>query len=162
VPQNGVDGAHSATQSAGVIVVEQSVTTAASADRMWEVLTTHEGMGAWFTPVRKVWLEPVGHPDRNGLGAIRHIKTIGPPVVEEIVEWDPPHRYVYLLLRGAPIRDHRGEVNVEATPAGTRATWKIQFNPVIPLSSLVLKPLMKRVARALLIGAAKHAEALDD
>jgi hypothetical protein len=79
-------------------------------------------------------------------------------VVEEVVEWDPPHRYVYVLLRGAPIRNHRGEVRVEDAAGGTRATWRIEFEPVIPLSGLVLKPVMTRMARSLLQGAARYAE----
>lgn len=141
-----------------MIVVKKSIISTASVERMWEALTAHEDMPKWFNPVQSVRLDPVGQPDRDGLGAIRHIKAVGPVIVEEIVEWEPPHRYVYKLLRGAPIRDHRGEVWVEATATGTRATWQIAFTPVIPLSSLVMRPMMKRVADALLRSAAKFAE----
>lgn len=143
-----------------MIVVEESLTTRASVQQMWEALTTHEDMPKWFAPVRKVRLDPIGMDERNGLGAIRHIHAAGPPVVEEVVEWDPPYRYVYVLLSGAPIRKHRGEVRVEEADIGARATWRIQFEPVIPLSGLVLKPVMQRLAGALLKGAAKHAERL--
>ncbi len=145
-------------QSASVIVVEQSVTTSASAQRMWDVLTDHESMPRWFPAVKKVTLDPPGREDRNGLGAIRHVKAVGPIIVEKVVEWDAPHRYAYVLLRGAPIRDHRGEVSVVETPQGTHATWRIRFRAVIPLSGLVLRPVMNRVARDLLRGAAKFAE----
>ena len=74
-----------------MIVVEESVTTLVSVQQMWEALTTHEDMPKWFGPVRRVRLDPIGVDDRNGLGAIRHIYAAGPPVVEEVVEWDPPH-----------------------------------------------------------------------
>ena len=141
-----------------MIAVEQTVTTTASAQQMWDALTTHEDMPKWFGPVRRVTLDPPGRHERNGLGAVRHIHALGPAVVEEVVEWDAPRRYVYKLLRGAPIKNHRGEVNVESTPNGARATWRIEFDTVVPLSGLVLKPLMVRVARALLEGAAAYAE----
>lgn len=141
-----------------MIIVEASHRTTAPAQRMWDVLTTHEDMPAWFKVVRKVVLDPVGHDERNGLGAIRHIHAPGPTVVEEIVEWDPPRRYVYKLLRGAPIRNHRGQVTVEETPNGARATWRIEFEPVIPFSGLVMRPMMQRLAQTLLRGAAAHAE----
>ncbi|MGH1341829.1 MAG: SRPBCC family protein [Nannocystales bacterium] len=141
-----------------MIVVEQSLNTSATAQRMWEVLTDHESMPRWFPAVRSVTLNPPGREERNGLGAIRHVKAVGPTIVEEVVEWDAPSRYVYVLLRGAPIRDHRGEVTVVETPGGARATWCIRFRPIIPLSGLVLRPLMNRVARDLLRGAAKLAE----
>ena len=140
------------------IVVEESVETRASVEAMWRALTTHEDMPKWFGPVRRVVLDPPGRDERNGLGAIRHIHALGPAVVEEVVEWDPPHRYVYKLLRGAPIRKHRGEVRVEETPRGARASWRIEFAPVIPLSGLVLRPVMVRIARSLLEGAAAYAE----
>ncbi len=146
-------------QSAAVIVVEQSITTSASAERMWEVLTDHESMPRWFPAVKKVTLDPPGRDDRNGLGAIRHVKALGPSIVEEVVEWDAPNRYVYVLLRGAPIRDHRGEVSVVSTSQGARATWRIAFRATIPLSGLVLRPFMNRLAGALLRGAARLAEA---
>ena len=141
-----------------MIVVEAAHTTTASPTRLWEVLTTHENMPAWFKPVRKVVLDPPGADERNGLGAVRHIHAVGPVVVEEVVEWDAPRRYVYTLLRGAPIRNHRGEVTVEETPTGARATWRISCEPVIPLSGLVLRPALRRLAQTLLAGAAAHAE----
>ncbi len=152
------DGFGPDTQSAAVIVVEQSITTSASVQRMWDVLTDHESMPRWFPAVKTVTLDPPGSGERNGLGAIRHVKALGPTVVEEVVEWDAPHRYAYVLLRGAPIRDHRGEVSVVKTPEGTRVTWCIRFRPILPLSGLILRPVLDRIACALLRGAAGFAE----
>lgn len=141
-----------------MIVVEQSITTSASAERMWEVLTDHESMPRWFPAIKTVTLDPPGREDRNGLGAVRHVKALGPTIVEEVVAWDAPNHYAYVLLRGAPIRDHRGEVSVVATPQGARATWRIRFHATIPLSGLILRPFMNRLAGGLLRGAAKLAE----
>lgn len=144
-----------------MVVVEETLRTTASARRMWDVLTTHEDMPKWFAPVRNVVLDPPGRDERNGLGATRHIHAVGPAVVEEVVEWEPPRRYVYTLLRGAPIRNHRGEVTVRKADQGAVATWRIQFEPVIPFSGILMRPLMAQLARTLLKGAAKHAERLD-
>ena len=141
-----------------MIVVEARQHTTATPERLWDVLTTHEQMPAWFRPVRDVILDPPGSVDRNGLGAVRHVLALGPVVVEEVIEWEPPRRYVYTLLRGAPIRNHRGEVTVQPSPKGAVATWTIQCEPMIPGSALVLRPVMRRLAHALLASAVAHAE----
>ena len=141
-----------------MIVIEESIESTASAQTLWDVLTTHEGMPQWFGPVRKVVLDPPGRDERNGPGAIRHIHAVGPAVVAEVVEWEPPNRYVYKLLSGAPIRNHRGQVTVEETPRGSKATWRIEFEAVLPLSGFILEPLMTRVARMLLAGASAYAQ----
>lgn len=141
-----------------VILIEESIESSASVEAMWAVLTTHEDMPHWFRPVRRVVLDPPGRDERNGLGAIRHIHAIGPAIVEEVVDWQPPHRYAYRLLKGAPIRNHRGQVSIEETPKGCRTTWRIEFEAIIPLSGFLFDALMVRVARSLLEGAARYAE----
>ncbi|MCR9159181.1 MAG: SRPBCC family protein [Nannocystaceae bacterium] len=141
-----------------MIVVEETLRTSASPQRMWDVLTTHEEMPSWFKVVRKAVLDPAGRDERNGLGAVRHLHAVGPAVVEEVIEWEPPRRYVYALRGGAPIRNHRGEVTVEAASDGAKATWRIQFEPMIPLSGVVMRPLMTLLARTLLRNAAQYAQ----
>src|SRR5678809_543160 len=80
-------------------------------DQVFQALSDHEGFPA-FSALRRVTLRREGSPDRNGTGAIRVMYAPGLRIEEEVVSWDPPAGYEYRLLRGAPIRDHRGRISV--------------------------------------------------
>ena len=138
--------------------VVATVESTASPEALWRVLTHHEDMPKWAKGVRAVHLDPIGAPDPDGLGAVRHIHALGPALVERVVEWDPPHRYVYRLERGAPIKDHRGEVRIEPSARGSHATWEIRFRPLIPLTGWAIRMLLSGMARDMLRKAAEIAE----
>ena len=72
-------------------------TVAAAPSTVFEVLADHRGYSA-ISPIRSSTLEREGDPAPNGVGAIRVLKTIGPPLREEIVEFIPGERLVYRLL----------------------------------------------------------------
>ena len=57
-----------------------------------------------------------GEPAPNGLGAIRKIVAVGPPIREEVVTFEPPSRFAYTLLSGAPVPPPAS--NLAAAPAG--------------------------------------------
>ena len=97
----------------------------------WALITRHEGLPAW-SPLKSVRLDPPGAPDRDGVGAVRHMSGAGPTLVEEVVEWRPPESYSYVLHRGAPIRDHRGTVTFAEDGEWTTVTWDVRFRPQVP------------------------------
>ncbi len=86
-------------------------TIAAPPSTVFEVLADHRGYSA-ISPIRSSTLEREGDPAPNGVGAIRVLKTLGPPLREEIVEFVPGERLVYRLLSGAPLRDHTGTITL--------------------------------------------------
>ena len=118
-------------------------------ETVWAAITDHEGMSEW-SPVKRVVLDPKGTPDPNGLGAIRHMKGAGPTIVEEVIEWSPPHEYVYLLRAGAPIRDHRGCVQLSERGDATNVLWTIQFRPSIPGTGWLIAGLLRKVVGGML------------
>ena len=69
-----------------------------------------------ITPLRRVELEREGEPAPNGVGAIRVLSAVGPPLREEVLAYEAPSRFSYKLLSGLPVRDHVG--TVELTPQG--------------------------------------------
>ena len=71
-----------------------------------------------MTPLRKSELEREGEPAPNGVGAIRVLTAVGPPLREEVLTYEEPSRFSYKLLSGLPVRDHVG--TVELTPHGGR------------------------------------------
>jgi len=71
-------------------------------------------------------------------------------VTEEIVAWEPPNRYGYRLLFGAPLADHHGELSVSADGTGTRVRWAVRFRSRVPLAGpLIAAALRNRLALAL-------------
>ena len=88
---------------------------AAPPETVFEVLTDHRRYSE-LTPLRKSVLEREGETDPNGVGAIRKLTAVGPPMREEVIAYEAPSRFSYTVLSGLPVRDHVG--TVELTPSG--------------------------------------------
>jgi hypothetical protein len=98
---------------------------------VWGVLADHGGMSRW-TPLRRVEMEAGGTPDPNGVGAVRALHLVGPPIREQVTDFEPERRLGYRLLSGLPARDYTGEVVLEPTGGGTSIRWTISFRPSVP------------------------------
>jgi uncharacterized protein YndB with AHSA1/START domain len=129
-------------------------TVAAPPSTVFDVLADHRGYSA-ISPIRSSTLEREGDPPPNGVGAIRVLKTLGPPLREEILEFVPGERLVYRLLSGAPLRDHVGTVTLTERTDGTHVSYRIDTKPKIPV---VVLPVVKTAVRQLFDGVAKEAE----
>src|SRR3954452_22481101 len=86
-----------------------------------------------MTALRKSELEREGTPSPNGVGAIRRLSAVGPPLREEILTYEQPSRFSYKLLSGLPVRDHVGTVELTESPAGTAMTYAVRTMPTVPL-----------------------------
>ena len=85
-----------------------------------------------------------GTPDPLGAGAIRRIG--GLKVVradEEILEARPPHYQRYTAVRGIPVSNYCGEVQLDELEAGTKLVWTGTFEPRIPGTGTVLALLLR-------------------
>jgi len=118
-------------------------------EQVWWTLSHHEGF-ADFSALRAVRLRREGTPDPDGLGAIRVMHGPGLRIEEEVVSWDPPHAYEYRLLRGAPIRDHRGRVSVSGDEQASDVEWNISFRPVVPGTGWLLRAALERAIGSML------------
>jgi len=110
---------------------------------VWKALTDHEGMAAW-SPFSSVVLTRPGSPDRNGLGAVRRVRGFGLTLDEEVIRWNPPARYDYRLIGGAPIRDHLGQVLLNEANGGTEVRWTVRFRPTIPGTGGITRVMLQR------------------
>jgi uncharacterized protein YndB with AHSA1/START domain len=99
---------------------------------VFDVLTDHRRY-AEITPLRKSVLEREGEPAPNGVGAIRVLSSVGPPLREEVIAFEPSSRFSYKLLSGAPVRDHVGTVLLEPVAAGTKVTYALRTTPTVPV-----------------------------
>ena len=103
-------------------------------------------------------LEREGDPAPNGVGAIRALHSVGPPLREEVLVYEPPERFSYRLLSGAPLRDHVGTVKLEPSATGTTVTYAIRTMPSLPFGGRAVVAVVKLSIQQLLGGIATEAE----
>ncbi len=130
---------------------------AAPPETVFEVLTDHRGY-AKITTLRKAVLEREGEPAPNGVGAIRVLSAVGPPLREEVIAYEPAFRFSYKLLSGLPVRDHVGTVELTPSGAGTRVVYAVRTTPTVPLAGALVVAGVKVGIRQLLGGVAKESE----
>ena len=110
-----------------------------------------------ITPVRKSSLEKEGDPAPNGVGAVRKLELVGPPILEEVVRYERPTYFAYKALKGLPVKEHLGEVRLSETGDDcTRVQYTICYTPSIP--GPVIGFVIKQSVGALLRGIAKSVE----
>jgi uncharacterized protein YndB with AHSA1/START domain len=124
---------------------------------VWEVLTDYPGY-ADLTPARRVELEREGTPPPNGVGAIRKIVAVGPPVREEITDFEPERKLVYKLLSGLPVKDHVGTITLEPAPGGTRMHYSVETYPAIPVIGHAAVRIVKLAVAGIVKGVVSESE----
>ena len=130
---------------------------AAPVEEVWRVYTDHAGWSAW-AGFSKSWREVEGKPDRNGTGAVRGFASGRLSVLEEVLEFDPPKRMTYRVVKGeGPMKNHHGEVVCEPEGDGTRVTWRCRFDSKVPGLGWLMRLYVTRVFRTALDGLAAHA-----
>jgi uncharacterized protein YndB with AHSA1/START domain len=130
---------------------------AAPPEVVFDVLTDHRRYPE-ITPLRKAELEREGEPEPNGLGAIRSLTVVGPPMREEVIAYERPSRFAYKLLSGLPVRDHVGTVEMQPSGEGTEIVYAVKTTPTIPLAGPVFMLILKKAIRDLIGGVAKESE----
>jgi uncharacterized protein YndB with AHSA1/START domain len=130
---------------------------AAPPEVVFDVLTDHRRYPE-ITALRRAELEREGEPAPNGLGAIRSLTVAGPPMREEVIAYDPPHRFSYTVLTGLPVRDHVGTVELRPKDGGTEITYAVKTTPTIPLAGPVFMAILKKAIRDLIAGVTKESE----
>lgn len=111
-----------------------------------------------YTPLRRVELERRGAEAPSGVGAIRALHLAGPPVREEVVDYEAPVRFSYRIISGAPVRSLVGTVLVAPAGAGSLMTYEVLIEPRIPFSGPLLARVMEAVIRRLTARVAAEAE----
>jgi uncharacterized protein YndB with AHSA1/START domain len=126
-------------------------------ETVFDVLTDHRRY-AEITPIRKSELEREGEPSPNGVGAIRVLRSVGPPLREETIVYEEPSRFSYKLLSGAPLRDHVGTVELTPQGAGTKVTYAVRTTPTVPLVGAAVVAVAKFGVKQLVDGIVAESE----
>ncbi len=115
----------------------------APVEKVWEIISDH-GNFTRFPGVTSAQLLKTGEKDRNGTGAVREIHSRGAKFVEEIINFDPPYRYDYKVMKcNMPIEHDHGWMKLIPRGEGTEVRWESSFRYKIPL----LGDLFTRLAR---------------
>jgi uncharacterized protein YndB with AHSA1/START domain len=130
---------------------------AAPPETVFAVLTEHH-LYAAITPMRKSVLEREGEPAPNGVGAIRVLTSLGPPLREEVIAYEPVSRFSYRLLSGAPLRDHVGTVELTPQDGGTKVVYAVRTTPTLPFVGTAVVGVVKQAIKALLKGIVTESE----
>ena len=133
-------------------------TSTASIEAVFDAMTDHRGIADYVWACRRSTLDREGTPAPNGVGAIRRLMAIGPPFVEEIIEYQRPTRYAYKMLSGAPTRDHIGTIELRQANAGTEVNWHLRSMLKIHGVDRLMLPVFKKVIQELLEGGITAAE----
>lgn len=130
---------------------------AAPPETVFRVLTEHRRYDQ-ITPMRKSALEREGEPPPNGVGAIRVLSSVGPPLREEVIAYQPPERFSYKLLSGAPLRDHVGTVQLSPADGGTKMVYAVRTTPTLPLVGAAVVAVAKLGVKTLIDGISAESE----
>ncbi len=130
---------------------------AAPPETIFEVLVDHRAYSS-ITPLRRSELEREGDPSPNGVGAIRKLSALGPPLREEVLTYEEPTRFSYTLLSGLPVRDHVGTVELTQQNGGTRMTYAVRTMPTVPLVGAAVVGAVRLGVKQLIDGVSAEAE----
>ena len=135
--------------------VDVQVQMRAEADNVYALLRDGASWPMW-TSIDSFQLERAGAA--GGIGAIWSFRKGRVTGRDQVVEMIPGRRFVYRHLSGFPVRDYRGDVELEPTEHGTRIGWHISFTPVILGTGWLLRWAIERFARRCADGLASYAQ----
>ncbi|MGD9793138.1 MAG: SRPBCC family protein [Acidimicrobiia bacterium] len=118
---------------------------------VFEVLADAERWKNWISTIGRSSYERTGDPAPHGVGAIRVFgPRFGPLSREEVVEYEPPHRFGYIILSGfLPIKDYKATVVLTEKANGTTIDWSGSFSSRVPLMAAFLGKTVSGFAKAL-------------
>jgi hypothetical protein len=132
-------------------------TIAAPVEVVFDVLTDHRGY-SHLTALRSSTLEREGQPAPNGIGAIRVLKLAGPPIREEVTEYEEPTRFAYRALSGLPTKSHTGTVDLSPAGLSTELVWRVDTTPSVPVPGPIWAVAVRPAIVMLLRGVKRESE----
>lgn len=111
-----------------------------------------------YTPFRRVEMEREGEGAPDGAGAIRALHLAGPPLRERVLVHERPRRFEFEVLSGAPgVHSYVGTQTFEVDGAGTRVSYRIDFEPRTPGTGPVLALGLRAAVETLMLLAGREA-----
>jgi len=126
---------------------------------IFNLLTDHESFGRVInTKIRRV-VDSKGE-NKNGLGSVRRADIFPLPGFEEtVITFDPNHLMEYMITKGSPIKNHKGQMEFFSDNGKTRLKYIVDFEPKLPflfLGTVLKKAIEKPLREGLLRIALKY------
>ena len=139
--------------------IEQHATTTADPATVYALLRDGASWPSW-SPIESFELERPGADEPEGIGAVRRLRNGRVTGHDEIVELVPNRRFAYAHTSNLPVRDYRGEIDLEPTAEGTAIRWVTSFVPKLPGTGGLLRRGLDRFIADCASGLAEHAARL--
>ncbi len=121
---------------------------------VFEALSDHERFFRGYG-VKKSVVTTRGKTEKNGLGAIREIDALSFHFVEEVVAFERPTGFDYLIRRvtlfgrALPMEHERGWLELEARGGVTQIVWRSRFTLGVPvIGKYIAKAMAPQAQRA--------------
>jgi uncharacterized protein YndB with AHSA1/START domain len=129
---------------------------AASPEVVWSLLVDATAWKQW-TRLPRAEREREGSPPPDGVGSIRSLGPRRFASREEVVAFEPPRHFAYVLLSGLPVAHYRADVHLSEDGDGTLITWRARFTPKWRGSGAPLERFLRATLNSFARGLAHHA-----
>jgi uncharacterized protein YndB with AHSA1/START domain len=119
----------------------------AAPETIWPLITIPDQMNRWS--IARIEAVAPGEDGRHDAAGARRRVTVrvlglSSRLEERIVAAEPPCRFVYRVVAGGGLRDHRGvQTLVAEGPSSARLTWEVTFRAAVPGLAAVLASVLR-------------------
>ena len=138
--------------------IEHHATTSADPATVYALLRDGATWPSW-SPIESFELERPGADEPEGLGAVRKFRNGRVTGHDEIVELIPDRRFSYTNTSSLPVRNYRGDVDLEPIDGGTAIRWVTAFDPKVPGTGRLVRRALDGFIAKLTNGLAARATA---
>jgi hypothetical protein len=138
--------------------IEHHATTTADPATVYALLRDGASWPTW-SPIESFELERPGDEEPEGIGAVRVFRGGRVTGRDTIVELVPDRRFSYTHTSNLPIRNYRGDVDLEPVDGGTAIRWVSEFDPKYPGTGWLLRRGLDRFVAEMTNGLARGASA---
>jgi hypothetical protein len=107
-----------------------------------------------WSPIGRAEIERPARDGGQGVGEIRRFITGRVTSREEVVTFDPTHRFAYRLLSGLPLEDYQARITLTPNGSGCHIAWLSTFRGRWPGAGPFYRLVLGRFIRRLLQGLA--------
>jgi hypothetical protein len=140
----------------GRLRIEHRATTTADPATVYALLRDGAGWPSW-SPVESCEIERPGADEPEGVGAVRVLRSGRVTGRDEIVELVPDRRFSYTNSSSLPVRNYRGDVDLEPVSDGTAIRWQSTFDPKWPGTGWLMRRGLDRFIAQMTEGLAERA-----
>jgi uncharacterized protein YndB with AHSA1/START domain len=130
--------------------------SAAPPEEVWALLVDATAWNTW-TRIPRAEREREGTPAPDGVGSIRSLGPRRFASREEVVAFEPPRHFAYILLSGLPVERYRADVHLSADGEGTLITWRALLVPKWRGSGPFLERFLRSTLTSFARGLARRA-----